>query len=65
MKKYIYKVVFEDNSESLQSWEHPVVLSNTEQNTHQVIKSLTFLDSVDVDNVVEDEQIIVEADDAS
>ncbi|CAB4121252.1 hypothetical protein UFOVP9_40 [uncultured Caudovirales phage] len=56
MKKYIYKLIFEDGSELLQSYEHPVLLSNSKENTHQVIKSLTFLDTIDVDNIVDVEE---------
>jgi|GEM_PF-5017231 hypothetical protein len=62
MKKYIYKVVFQDDTERMQTWTDPVMLSNTQENTHEEIKSLTFVECIDVDLSSENQEIVVEAD---
>jgi hypothetical protein len=63
MKKYIYNFVFEDGTESLQSFDHPIVLSNSETKTNIVVHSLTLSECVDVDNVSVNQEIVVEAED--
>ena len=63
MKKYVYRVLYEDGSYETQTFDNQVVLSNNEANTHRVVHALNFVESVDVEDVpvVVSEPEVVEA----
>lgn len=57
---YTYKIIFEDGTDILQQFDNPVMLSNNETNTHQMIKTLEYVGIQQVEDAPVVESIVAD-----